>query len=645
MTAAGRGGFSGSPGAAALRGEVENVKREPVRAALALVFSMAAGASPAAGGSVADPEASEPVRWRTFGPSAFQEARDAGLPVFLLLTAPWNWDHFLLPRQLFATPEVRAALAVSCIPVRADASLVPELVEAYAPPSGLVPSFHFLDANGRALGTFPPLGREEFVYYLEEMRDPVTRSLPLENPLPPTFEITTEHLANRLARLTLDRLGESEDALVPLHRDVDPAPLAFLIEYRIVRARRDVKVAIERSLRALLRGGLYDREGGGFHRSLASRSPPIAHYEKTLRTNAELAAILVRSYLVFGEESVGEASLRTLRFLNERLRTRGATLYVGSLAADVYAGPGASRIAVAGRVYYRRTAEERRFLGLPPRSEDIPVGANFALHQALTTYYRVFQDPRLLNAVARGGNLLLAEGFEESGLARREFGVPGAGNLRDQGDAGSGLLAYHALTGDPRALAAAIRLGEVLLGEFLAADGATFLSVARTARFPAGVSAAPPLAGWNGVALRFLAELAAVTGEERWRSLVEESLRAWAGRLPVSGRGVAELGRAAVRVEKTQPVLLIVADPESGRGRELRDLAFLLLDPLLLVRWLPLAGDGEQARPFGVEPEREPALYLVWEGTEGPIRDGPTLQARYAEAAKKVRGSTKDADP
>jgi uncharacterized protein YyaL (SSP411 family) len=628
-----------------LRSEVENVKCNHARAALTLVFSLAVGAPPACGDSLAEAEAPEPVRWRTFGPAAFQEARDAGLPVFLLLTAPWNWDHFLLPQQLFASPEVRTALAASCIPVRADASLVPELVDAYAPPSGLVPSFHFLDANGRALGTFPPLEEEEFVYYLGEMRDPVTRPLPQESPPPTTFEITTDHLANRLARLTLDRLEEGEDAVAPLHRDVDPAPLAFLIEYRIVRPRRDVEVAIEKSLRALLQGALHDREGGGFHRSLASRSPPIAHYEKTLRTNSELASVLVRSYLVFDDEELGEESLRTLRFLNERLRTRGTTLYAGSLAADVYAGPVPRRLAVAGRVYYRRTAEERRFLGRPPRSEDVPVGANFALHQALPTYYRVFRDARLRSAVGRGGELLLAEGFEENGLARRELGVPGAGNLRDQGDAGSGLLAYHALTGDPRALAAAIRLGEALLAEFLAADGATFLSVGRGAGFPASVHGAPPLAGWNGVALRFLAELAGVTGEERWRSLVEQSLRAWAGRLPVSGRGVAELGRAAVRVETRQPLLLIVADPASERGRELRDLAFQLLDPLLLVRWLPPAEDDEDARRFGVEPEREPALYLVWEGSEGPIRDGPVLQARYAKAARRVRGSTKGTDP
>jgi uncharacterized protein YyaL (SSP411 family) len=633
-----RAGFLDRPRLLARRIEVKNVKRHSVSLLVALALTAAARTFAAGEEAISDSAGPAAVPWRAWGVPAFREARAAGLPVFLVLTAPWNWDHFLLSRELFSSPEIRAAITESCVPVRADASLYPELVELYEPPSGLVPSFHFLDANGRSLGTFPPLGAEELVYYLGEMRDPASRSLPQKLSPQPTIEVATEHFADRLIRLTLARLEESEDAVVPLHRDVDPAPLAFLIETHFGRGRRDLRVAIERALRGLLRGALHDREEGGFHRSLASRTPPVAHFEKTLRTNAELAAVFVHSYLIFEDEDFGETSLLTLRFLNERLRTRGTTLYAGSLAADVYATPAASRIAVPGRAYYRRTAEERRHLGRPPRSEDVPVGANFVLHRALASTYRAFQDERMRSAVRRGGALLLEGGFEKDGLARRELGVPGVGNLRDQGDAGSGLLAYHGLTGDPRALGAAIRLGEALRQEFLAADGATFHSVGCAAGCPAAVRDAPPFAGWNGVALRFLSELAVVTAEERWRSLVEESLRTWASRLPASGQGVAELGRAALRIETGQPLVLIVADPESKRGRELRDLVFLFRDPLLLVRWLPLNGAGEAASPFGIEVDREPALYLIWEGSEGPIRDASTLQRRYALAARRVRG-------
>jgi uncharacterized protein YyaL (SSP411 family) len=277
--------------------------------------------------------------------------------------------------------------------------------------------------------------------------------------------------------------------------------------------------------------------------------------------------------------------------------------------------------------------EGRRRVGAPPVSSDVPVGANWRLHQALAEYTRAYRDVRMPRAIVRGGRLLLEEGLEEDGGARRLVGEAGSGNLRDQGDAGSGLLAYHGVSGDPAAIAAAIRLAGVIVERFTEGDRLTDL--ARDADAPAYVRDAPPDAAFQGVALRFLAELSTVTGDPRWRGIARDVLRGWAGSIPADGRGAGELGRAALRSESSGPLLVVRADPDSEEGLRLRDLAYRLPDPGILVRWVE-PGDSRAAERFGLPEAGEPAIWLVWGETSPALREAITLRRAWQRARGRI---------
>jgi uncharacterized protein YyaL (SSP411 family) len=250
----------------------------------------------------------------------------------------------------------------------------------------------------------------------------------------------------------------------------------------------------------------------------------------------------------------------------------------------------------------------------------------------------------MLRAAKRGVPLLFAEGFEDDGSVRRSLGIVGTGNLRDQGDAGSGLLAYHALTGDPRAIAAAAGIAEVLQSRFWDDERKRFRNVARDSDLPDVVRDELEHPGWNGVALRFLAEFGAIAPETKWRELVRESLDAWAAALPWDAHGMAELGRAALRIEDPMPVLVITADPDSPEGAELRDIACRILDRVIRIRWIGPNVDSDVADAFGIRLEEEPAIYLVWDRATLPIRDAVTLKAAYDDGVERVRGPEAVAD-
>ncbi len=576
-----------------------------------------------------------PVPWRPYGQPAFTEAEEQDRLVFLVLTAPWTWDHFLVPGRVFTDSTVVQALEDGWIPVLADASVRPELRRHYSIDSGLLPSFHFLDTSGRPLASFPPMGAEELVYFLDDFRrGPV---LPPEEPSPPTvtLEVNRERLANRVARHLLDLHSRGERILPVPHRDLDFSDLHFFSEYGRRRMRDELQPILGANLQAVTESRLFDPVHGGVFRAAALSGADAVHHEKTLRQNAEFGAVLASWFRMKGRDDTGEAAFAVLRNLNERMRVGGETVYVGSLSADAFDPTGRDPL-LEGHKYYALDEALRRETGRPWRSDDLPVGANFAVQQALVKYLRAWGDPRMVEGVHNAARKLLAESLDEDGAARSRLGAPGIGNLRDQGDAGSGLLALHGVTGDPAALAAARRLGDVLVQRFWDPETGLFSDVATDADLPARVREAPPRADWNGIALRFLSELASLTREERWSEIVEEGLDAWAGRLPADGDGTAELGRAAMRHEKPVAVCLIDSPPDSPWADRLMRLAYTLGDPLALVRWVEEDEREEIAKTFGVTFEEEPALYIAWDETGGAVRDVPTLRRDWVSGNRRV---------
>ncbi|HMB71883.1 MAG TPA: hypothetical protein VKU85_21425 [bacterium] len=574
------------------------------------------------------------VEWRDYDRAAFQEAEKRGAPVLLWLTAPWNRDHFLLPETLFADPDAVEALNERTVPVRADATVYPELRSRYRISSGLLPSLHFLDADARPHLSVPPVDTSELLLFLSEaVHDTKPAPAPTERL---TWEVTRQKFANRLARQLVSGFHRGGYDLAAPHEDVDPAPVTFVLEFMLAfPQRREWFRPLMQEIRDLLASPLHDRIGGGIHRAIADPSLGVPHYEKLLRPNAELAAITSEWYRLTRDRLSGAVSASAVRLLNRSFRVGDRTLYAGSLAADLY-DPSGREILLHGARYYALGSEERGRYPEPGHSEEIPVGGNFAVVQVLLRLIHSFDDPRLRSAIDAAGSALLREGFLSDGAARRVLGSDAPGNLRDQGEAGSGLLAYHAVTGDPEALEAALRVARVLERDFWNGDSLTFRNVSRRADLPDLIRDSEVDPGWNGIAMRFLAELDAVIGEDRWSDRLERALDRWANRVPVNGTGIAQLGRGALRLHRELPVLLLIADPGDEASEELRNLAVRIFDPLVLVRWIP-PDRSEDAMAFGVSSDGAPALHLIWDGASPPIGSPEELEALWDRTRRSVR--------
>ncbi len=586
------------------------IRRRPdFGSAFALFLLVAAIASDATAYGPVD----APIAWREYGAAAFSEATETGRPVFLVLTAPWNRDHFLFARESLSDPRVVAELERGWVPILADASLRPELRASYSIDSGLLPSFHFLDADGRPFASFPPMGAEELLFYLGELIDPANRLAPVPGPETKISRVVAPLLAERVADRMRIAVEEKRHLASAVHGDLDAAPAQFLLEYGGLHDEAGVLAAGRRQAEWLAGGPLRDRGAGGLHRSMATPDGMEIHREKTLRTNALAISALAAWFRRTGDDRFGDGVVHGMRFLGDELRVGPAGLQAGSAAADVLEEDGEG-IRLSGREYFLLDPAARAEFGAPAVSEGFPIGPNFAFQRTLLDVYRVFLDERMRLASAGQAEVLLAEGFEPDGTARRLLGEPGRGGLRDQADAGLGLLAIHVATGNREALRAAERLADALLSQYLDRSDSLLRSVSRRDGAPPWLAGAAPDPRWNGRAVRFLADLGQVTDEPRWTDTAREILAAWAARLPADASSIAELGWAALATETERPIVCLAADPADESGTmTLRIAALKVADRLTPIRWIHPGEDSDRiwAEARGIEIEDGPAIYLV----------------------------------
>ncbi len=174
---------------------------------------------------------------------------------------------------------------------------------------------------------------------------------------------------------------------------------------------RDYLEMVERTLRAMREGGLYDHVEGGFFRYSTTRDWSIPHYEKMLEDNAELLGLYARAARLTGDQGYLDTVQGVCGYVAGALRSEEGLFY-GSQDAD--------------ETYYQLDRRERE----------------------------ARKAPRIDRTFYVGWNALAASGFLEAYLATRET------RLRE-----TALVALERVW-------ATARLGDGLLGHYVDLKGA-----------------------------------------------------------------------------------------------------------------------------------------------------------------------------
>jgi uncharacterized protein len=293
-----------------------------------------------------------PVDWYPWGAEALGRARGEDRPILLSVGySACHWCH-VMERESFEDPETAAYMNEHFVNVKVDReerpdvdALYMEAVQAISGRGGW-PMTVFLDPDGVPFygGTyFPPdddRGMPSFRMVMEAVVE--------------AFEGRRDELRERAAgtRAQLGAIGMIEPAAEPpgAHlleeslRTLSAAadmerggfggapkfPPASALELLLTRGGRDV---VERTLDAMLGGGIYDQLGGGFSRYSVDAAWLVPHFEKMLYDNALLARAYLHGWQEFGHERYRRVCEETLDWMLREMRGSEGGFY-SALDAD-----------------------------------------------------------------------------------------------------------------------------------------------------------------------------------------------------------------------------------------------------------------------------------------------------------------------
>jgi uncharacterized protein len=275
--------------------------------------------------------ANNPVDWWPWTPAAFDEARRRDVPILLSVGyAACHWCH-VMAHESFEDAEVAALVNANFVAIKVDREERPDVDAVYMKATqaltgqGGWPMTAFLTPDGKPFfaGTYyppqPTGGMPSFTQLVTALADAWTSR---RDEVLTSADAIVAHVAAEFdalpapERLDLTRLYEKVSAdFDPVHGGFGRAPkfpAPGLIDALLVTGEPASLDLAQRSLEAMLRGGIHDQVGGGFHRYSVDAGWVVPHFEKMLYDNALLLGSYTRAWCRTADHDRG------LRLLFER---------------------------------------------------------------------------------------------------------------------------------------------------------------------------------------------------------------------------------------------------------------------------------------------------------------------------------------
>jgi uncharacterized protein YyaL (SSP411 family) len=280
-----------------------------------------------------------PVDWFPWGEEALSRARAEDRPILLSVGySACHWCH-VMERESFEDEETAAFMNANFVCVKVDREERPdvdaiymEAVQAFTGQGGW-PMTVFLDPEGVPFygGTyFPPddsRGMPSFRMVMEAVLEAFHGKRDEIRGRAETMVGRLEALA-KLAPGGVPGPERLEEAITTLLGQADPAnggfgrapkfPPASSLE--LLMSRGEGLEHVERTLDAMLAGGIYDQLGGSFARYAVDSAWLVPHFEKMLYDNSLLARAYLHGWQVLGHERYRRVCEETLDWLLREMR-------------------------------------------------------------------------------------------------------------------------------------------------------------------------------------------------------------------------------------------------------------------------------------------------------------------------------------
>lgn len=563
------------------------------------------------------------IDWMPWSADAFARAEREDKPILLSISAVWcHWCH-VMDETSYSDESVIAAINERFVPVRVDNDERPDVNARYN--MGGWPTTAFLAPDGTTLtgATYLPPAQmrkaldEIASFYAESKTDIQARAAELRGRRKSYEPATRSDLNEGMIATVRDALTSAYDEEFGGFGDAPKFPQPEALEFLLAewRATNDPHLyeIVARTMREMSLGGMYDHIEGGFFRYSTTRDWSVPHFEKMSEDHAGLLRVLAQ-LLIWTPTPETRATLRSaLNYVRTTLRDPNTQFFAGSQDADerYFAMPLDERKRVPApfvdhRSYTNWTAAlAGAFAWAATALDDVDVFGREAIATLDAIHERLHDDDGMVYHVAAPGEAPRIRGLLADHVAY----------LR-------ALLDAHEHLGETRFLDRAVAIAQTLRTHFEAADGGFYDRADREETIGRLDVSDRPIVD-NGLAAESLLRLAALTGDDGYRSAAERVLALYARTFAGAGSFGSTYARALRRyLDRAVTVKAIGTLEETA---EFREASRRLPSPNVCVRSIPPA----DAAGAGF-PDVHPAAYVcVGTSCSTPIRTAAELRVAY----------------
>ncbi|MCP4070253.1 MAG: thioredoxin domain-containing protein [Hyphomicrobiales bacterium] len=288
-----------------------------------------------------------PVDWYPWGKEALDKARIEGKPIFLSIGySTCHWCH-VMARESFEDEQIGKYLNENFVSIKIDRERRPDLDEQFMLVTQVVagnggwPNSVFLTSDGDPFyaGTyFPPdvfmniLGQVNDLWKNEnaDIRGEGVRIAGIIKNYMNRTEAAknlTPEVIRSAARSLLSNIDEFNGGFGVAPKFPQESALLFMLDQAERDGDRQLLNSVTKALDGMIKGGIHDHVGGGFHRYSTDPEWHVPHFEKMLYNQAMIGRLLVKAWLATGEIRFKHAAIRTFDYVLGEMRDEKGGFY------------------------------------------------------------------------------------------------------------------------------------------------------------------------------------------------------------------------------------------------------------------------------------------------------------------------------
>ncbi len=322
--------------------------------------------------------AHNPVNWYPWSEEAFEEAQKKDRPVLLSVGySTCHWCH-VMEEESFEDLEIARYINENYIAIKVDREERPDIDSVYMSAVQMMtgrggwPMTVWLTPRKQVFygGTyFPPRKGDRgspvgFLSLLQELKrvyeqrkEDVTKTgEEIQKVLEKNFSSNSVSSPDIPGKKVFENLySQVRERWDPVYGGLKGAPKfpssfpsRFLLRSYLKTQDREILKTIHSSLNGMLKGGIHDQVGGGFHRYSTDEKWLVPHFEKMLYDQALLALVYLEAYQLFKEENYKETAIGILDYVIRDMQSEEGGFYSATDADSLSTEPEETKSTSAG---------------------------------------------------------------------------------------------------------------------------------------------------------------------------------------------------------------------------------------------------------------------------------------------------------